>query len=258
MFQVATGPVARSIARIVLGAFFAAQAPSGFAQTAAPMPDAGAESPVVAEAFSRLDALAEELARADGVVPPPVPPPPKPAPAPPNPPNGGPRPAPSLPGTVPVPSETSHCGPLEEITEAIKEVEDRYGEYSDAIVEVNNKLPGFREGVLDPERACGRRFGDDIGYAIRRLEGIDILGDQQHAGGLGVCVDRLRRETNDKMDEENISTIALQRLAALLERLKGANGQIISLERSLVRGTSKRDRLVQELEHFHEEIKRAC
>ena len=258
-----TGLVPRSIARIVLGAFFVAQTPTGFAQTAAPMPDAGAESPEVAEAFSHLDALAEELAErrnllahANGGTPLPAPSPPIPAPAP-APSNGGPRPAPSLPGTVPVPSEPGRCGPLEEIAETIKEARERYGEYSSAIAEVNGKLPDFREGVLDPERVCERRFGDDIGYAIRRIKELDILVDQQHVGGLSVCVDSLRRETDDKMSEE-ISTIRLQRLAAQLDRLRDTNEQTMSLERSLVRGISKRDRLVQELEHFHEEIKRAC
>ena len=263
MSREALGFVARSIAGVVLGVFIAAQTPTGLAQTAAPRPDPDAESPEVAEVFSHLDALADELAelrsQAGGIVPPPPPVPdlgPSPAPRPP--PNVAARPPPTLPESLPdVGPGTIGCGPLEEITETIKEVEDRYREYSGAIVEVNDKLPGFREGMLAPEHICERRFGDDISYEINRLKELAILGAQQHVGRLSVCVDRLRRETDDKMSEE-ISTIRLQRLAALLARLKNTNDQTINLERSLVRGISKRDRLVQELEHFHEEIRGAC
>ena len=263
MSRKVTGLVARSIAGVVLGAFFAAQTPTGLAQTAAPMPDAGAESRKVAEAFSRLNALAEELAEQQGRiaqeaggVPPPAPPPPGPVPAPQAPSNGGPRPAPSPSGSVP--SETSHCDPLEEITETIREVEERYGEYSDAIVEVNSRLPDFREGMLDPVRVCERRFGDDIGHEIGRLKELDILRDQRHVDGIGVCVDQLRRETDKEMGKEGITTIRLQRLAARLEQLTDINHQIINLQEALVRGNSKRDRLIQELDHFHEEVKETC
>lgn len=256
--------VTRSIAGVVMGSFFAAQTPTGLAQTAAPMPDAGAESPEVAEAFSRLDALAEELAKrrgliaqAAGGVPPPASPLPDSVsvPAPRTPSNGGPRPAPSPSGSVP--SETSRCGPLEEITETIQKIEGHYDEYSKAITEVHGKLSGFRERVLDLERICEPRFGEDVGYEIRRLKELDILGDQRHIDGPSACVDRLRMEIDAKMSDE-INHISLQRLGVQFTRLKDMNDQIIDLERSLVRGMSKRDRLVQELEDYHEEIRGAC
>lgn len=258
MSREAIGLVARTmIAGIVLGVFFEAEA-----QIVAPVPDVGAESPEVAKAFSRLDALADELSelrrppvQADGGDPPllgPIPALEPPSTV------SGPRPAPSLPSAVRGPSGTGYCGSLEEITETIKEVEERYDGYSVAIVEVNSKLPGFREGMLDPEHICERRFGDDISYEISRLKELAILGAQQHVGRLGVCVDRLRRDIEDKMSEENISTIRLQRLVVLLARVKNTNDQTINLDRSLLRGISKRDRLVQELEHFYEEIKGAC
>ena len=258
----ATGLAARSIAGVVLGSFFAAQTSTGLAQTAAPMPDAGTESREVAEAFSHLDALAEELAerrgriaQAAGGIPPPASLPPDPVPAPQTTSNGGPRPAPDP--SQPMPREPSHCGTLEEITETFNEVEGHYDEYSKVITEVNGKLLGFRERVLDLERICEARFGEDVGYEIRRLNELDILGDQQHISGPSVCVDRLRREIDEKMSEE-INTIRLQRMAVQLTRLTGMNNQIIDLERSLVRGMSKRDRLIQELEYIHEEIGGAC
>ena len=259
VFWKKTGLVARSIFGIVLGIFFAMQTPVGLAQTTSPIPVIGAENEIAKAFFDHLDCLAEQLSerrnlatqvRECATIPP-------------DPvltlrtsSNGDQRSALSSLGAEP--SAIDHCDSLEEVSKAIEETKGRYMKYGDVIIKVNKNLPGFRKHLLDPKHICLSEFEKLVASGIQQLEEIDIRGDQQYVYGHGVCMDRLRREIDAKMSQDTNTIIRQQRLAAQQDRLRGINEQIINLDLSLLRGISKRDRLIQELKSFHEEIKEAC
>lgn len=168
--------------------------------------------------------------------------------------NGKPSPS-QIPSATP--GEAGSCGTLKEIEDRMEEVKERYEEYSLAINKANDKLPDFRKEILDPERVCARRTRDEIGSAIVWVRKIDILDDQKIVNTFAICIDGLRRETERNMDEAD-TTVRLQRLAARMEQLQAINDESMDVERALLRGISKRKRLLQELEQFHEEVTDAC
>ena len=229
---------------------------SGFRGTAV------AESADVTEAFSRLDALSEELLkrrraleeRGLGVSPAPAPAPPAvvaPAPAP----SSGIRQI--LDSIAGKRSKAKPCGSRQEMTKRISELQGRYKKHSTAIIDVNDQLPTFRKGVLNIEHVCAKRLTDDIASAMGRVKVLDVETDREDVNILTACVDRLREKTNDELKATK-SNIRLQRLAAEMERLGSMTHRVADIERALLRGISKRDRLVQELGQFQEEIKAEC
>ena len=239
---------------------------------------AAAESPEVTEAFSRLDALAEELAarrRALGDVPGTAS-----APAPASPPVPGaasaaasaspPDSAEGARGRSTSPSNRDlrapavagqgkevPCASRPEMAEMITGLRQRYGEHGKAIIGVNDEVPAFREGVLDLERVCTDRLANEVASARARVEVLDLEADHRVVGTLTTCVDRLREKTDDDLSAAT-SNIRMQRLAAEMERLGSMTHRVADLERALLRGISKRDRLVLELGQFQQEIEAAC
>ena len=237
---------------------------------------AAAESPEVTQAFSRLDALAEELAarrRALGDVPGTasafVPASPPAA-------GAGSPPAPASPPDsvesgrgrlfsirdLGAPAVAGHggeapCASRPEMAEVITGLRQRYGEHGKAIIGVNDEVPAFREGVLDLERVCTDRLANRIASARARVEVIDLEADHRVVGTLTTCVDRLREKTDDDLSAAT-SNIRMQRLAAEMERLGSMTHRVADLERALLRGISKRDRLALELGQFQQEIEAAC
>ena len=143
------------------------------------------------------------------------------------------------------------------MTKRISELQQRYEEHGTAIIDVNDQLPTLRKGVLDIERVCAKRLTDDIASAMARVEVLEVETDREDVNILTACVDRLREETNDELKATKIN-IRLQRLATEMERLVKMTHLVEELERALLRGISKRDRLVQELGQFQREIKAAC
>ena len=211
----------------------------------------------VDDAFSRLDELAEEIAErqralgdAPGVVPVPAPPPgavPAPAPA----------PAPAPLDTMPEARVDASCATRQEMAERVTGLRKRYAAHGRAIVGVNDELPAFRAGVLDMGRVCTQRLANDITTARGRVEGLDLEADYRVVETLVVCVDRLREATDDELSATT-NNIRMQRLAGEMERLARMTHRVADLERALLRGISKRDRLVQELGQFRQEIDAAC
>ena len=214
---------------------------------------AAATSSEVADAFSRLDALAEELAErqralgeAPGAAAIPAPPPSAVA---------APAPAPLAPGAG-VQDETT-CGSRQDIITQIKALQGRYDDHGTTIISVNNDLPTFRQGVLDTRRVCTPRLTDSIGAALARVDELDLEADYRVVDTLTACVDRLRQATDGELSAAT-SNIRMQRLAEEMERLTSMTHQVADLERALLRGISKRDRLVQELGQYRQEIEDAC
>ena len=229
-----------------------------------------AESSEVAEAFSRLDALAEELAGWQrsigqaGAASATVPTPPTaavPAPA-----------APQPEATEGVRSgqddgvqglaagtrgSSAPCGSRQEMAETIEALLERYEGHGRAIIEVNDKLPWFRRAVLDMEHICTERLANDVASVLTRLEGLDLAADYQVVDRLTTCVDRLRRETDDELSATK-SSIRMKRLAAEMERLGLMTHRVADMERALLRAISKRDRLVYAFGQFQEEMEAVC
>ena len=154
-------------------------------------------------------------------------------------------------------SSSGACGSRQEMTERISELQQRYKKHGTAIIAVNDQLPTLRKGVLDIERVCAKRLTDDIASAMARVKVLEVETDREDVNILTACVDRLREKTNDDLKATEIN-IRLQRLAAEMERLGSMTHRVADLERALLRGISKRDRLVQELGQFQQEIKAAC
>ena len=143
------------------------------------------------------------------------------------------------------------------MTKRISELQGRYKKHSTAIIDVNDQLPTLRKGVLDIKHVCAKRLTDDIASAMGRVKVLDVETDREDVNILTACVDRLREETNDELKATK-SNIRLQRLAAEMERLGSMTHRVADIERALLRGISKRDRLLEELGQFQEEIKATC
>ena len=228
---------------------------------------ASATSSELADAFSRLDALAEELdelqralADAPGAPSDSVPlPPPEVLPA-----------APSEdsllteelarePFPVPIDSGGSQvCGSRREIAERTSMIEQRYDAHGTVLIAVNGDLPALRDGVLAEEVRCTQRLAKRVDSALKRLGVIDFATDQQAVDTFVACVDRLREETDAELKEDAISGIRRRRLNNELGHLGDVTHRVTGLERALLRGISKRDRLMHELEQYREEIQAAC
>ena len=153
--------------------------------------------------------------------------------------------------------EVADCGSRHELAATITVLQDRYDEYGEAIIEVNDELPSLRQTVLDMERVCTERLTKYIGSALTRVEALAIAADYRIVETLTACVDRLRRETDEELSGA-ASNIRMQRLAVELELLGRMTHRVADLERALLRGISKRDRLVQELGQFQREIEAVC
>lgn len=149
------------------------------------------------------------------------------------------------------------CGSRQEVAEQMSRMKQRYHAFSAVIIAVNNNLPTFRRGVLDARRVCTPRLTDDIGSALVRVEGLDLEADDRVVDTLTACVDRLRQATDGELSAAT-SSIRTQRLAAEMDRLTSMTHQVTDLERALLRAISKRDRLVQELGQFRQEIEDDC
>ena len=242
-------------------------------------PVATTESPEVADAFAELDALSatiadrlQELARQSGV--PPASPSPAPAPPPPVPDRpadsdivaGGPPTQPA--GTNDVTGGESHaaapqaepepCGSREDMALSMDEMDERYAEFKQVILGVNEDLRTYRSDMRDVHKACASQTKSSITSALRRLQKLDIGADVEWAVGLSNCVDRLRRKTDEEFNKDGISTIRLQRLSDELARLTKMTHRAQDRERELGRADSKRNRLKDELGQLKHEIDRDC
>ena len=155
------------------------------------------------------------------------------------------------------PGMDAPCASRQETAERITGLQQRYGEHGEAIIDVNEELSGFRKGVLDMERVCTQPLASDIASARARVEVLDLEADYRIVDDITACVDRLREKTDDELSAMT-SNIRMQRLAAEMERLGSMTHRVADLERALLRGISKRDRLVQELGQFQREIEAAC
>ena len=158
-------------------------------------------------------------------------------------------------------TESESCGTRDEIDLRLGEIDERYTEYRQTILPVNDDLPRFREDVRDIDKACAQQLNSNIASAIKKLEGIDFEADSDLAVDLMVCVDRLRRETDDEFNAPDISTIRMQILSDELERLTDLTHRVRKLEGALQRAVSKRNRLVEELMEliqYIQEIQGTC
>ena len=228
---------------------------------------ASATSSELADAFSRLDALAEELdelLRALGdasEAPSDSAPllPPEAVPAVPSEDSLVTEEMAREPFPVPVDSGGSPaCSSRREIAERTSMMEQRYDANGTVLIAVNGDLPALRAGVLDEEGICAQRLAKRVASALKRLGVIDFETDQQAVDIFVACVDRLREETDAELNKETNSGIRLQRLTNELGHLGDVTHRVTGLERALLRGISKRDRLMQELEQYREEIEAAC
>ncbi|MCY4515169.1 MAG: hypothetical protein OXC69_08580 [Candidatus Tectomicrobia bacterium] len=86
---------------------------------------------------------------------------------------------------------------------------------------------------------------------------IDLEADYRFVDKLTACVDLLRESTDDELRAPT-SNIRVQRLVEEMERLTSMTHKVTDLERELLRGISKSDRIVQEVGQFRQEIKVAC
>ena len=136
-------------------------------------------------------------------------------------------------------------------------LQDRYDEHGRTIIAVNDELPRLRKTVLDMERVCTEHLSDDIGSALGGIEALDLAADYRVVERLTGCVDRLREETDEELSGTS-SNIRMQRLAVEMVRLGRMTHRVADLERALLRGISKRERLVQELGQFQQEIEAVC
>lgn len=221
-----------------------------------------ATSPELTDAFSRLDALAEELAerqRAFGEAP-------AADPIPLSPPEIVPAPLPVDTvvdeDVVPTPSPVDTrgktvCGSRQKMAERMSRLQKRYKAHGNVIIAVNDALPAFRAGVLDTEGICGVALAEDVDSALAQVRVIDLEPDRQVVDTLITCVDHLREETDDQFNTTT-NSIRAQRLANEMQLLNEMTLRVTGLERALLRGISKRDRLVQELEQYQQEIQGAC
>ena len=213
-----------------------------------------ARSPEIIEAFSELDRLAEELAerrRELGEVP-----------AAATPPASG-----TSDGAVSsedVPSRDADvggrnvsCASRQEVADLMEGLEERYKEHGEAIIQTNGRLPAFREKLLDAEQVCSRDLEGDIVAGYSMVERLELEADRDMVDELTICVDRLRHETDEQLSATT-NNIRMQRLAAEMERLGSMTHRVTNLERALLRGISKRDRLVEELGQFRQEIEVTC
>ena len=150
------------------------------------------------------------------------------------------------------------CGSRQEIAKELSELEKRYDENGTVLITVNDDLPAFRAGVLDDSGICAQRLTEGVNSALQQLEVIDFGRDQQDVDTFVPCVDRLREETDEKMSNATNSIIRHQRLANEMEILNEMTHRVTGLERALLRGVSKRDRLMQELGQYRDEIQSAC
>ena len=220
---------------------------------------AAATSSELTDAFSRLDALAEELAERQrelgGAPEAPSDPAPLPLPETPPPVDEALAPAPTR---LPVDTQGQPiCGARQDLAERMSRLQQRYDAHGAVIIAVNDALPAFRAGVLDMEGICAPRLAENVDSALARVGVIDLEPDRQVVDTLITCVDRLREETDDKFNTTT-NSIRAQRLANELEILNAMTLGVTGLERALLRGISKRDRLVQELEQYRQEIQGAC
>ena len=220
---------------------------------------AAATSSDLSDAFSRLDALAEELAERQrelgGAPEAPFDPAPLPLPETPPPVDEALAPAPTR---LPVDTQGKPvCGVRQDLAERMASLQQRYDAHGAVIIAVNDALPAFRAGVLDMEGICAPRLAENVDSALARIGVIDLEPDRQVVDTLITCVDRLREETDDKFNTTT-NSIRAQRLANEMELLNAMTLGVTGLERALLRGISKRDRLVQELEQYRQEIQGAC
>ena len=225
-----------------------------------------ATSSELTDAFSRLDALAEELAerqRALGGVPEaasdltPIPPP-EAVPAVPPVDTVATEDLAREPTPLPVDAQGNPvCGSRQEMAERMSRLQDRYDANGTVLIAVNDNLPAFRSGVLHEEDICAQLLAEDVDSALAQVQVINLEPDRQIVDTLITCVDRLRDETDKKFDTTT-NSIRARRLANEMELLNEMTLRVTGLERALLRGISKRDRLVQELEQYWREIQGAC
>lgn len=251
------GPGSRIGSRIVLSLLVFGQllatAPAEDRKGAVEATDS--ELPAVAEAFARLDALQRDLAAWRQAL------------------SGGSGEAPfSIPAVAEdegVPLSTGEvssapsrmrdvsCDSREKIDDNLGEIEERHAEAADTIIDANQDLRNFRAGLLNLDEICEPRLADGIASAETRLLELDIETDRTATNEISICIDRLRKRTDNDLKQAD-SSIRMRRLAAEMEGLIAVTERAMELERALLRGRSKRDRIVQELRQFQQEIENAC
>ena len=263
---IATLPLAlRARAAAQAGVFLLASLLSAGTVLALTSQGAANESPQIADAFAELDALTaaiasrlQALTRLTGLPSPPPPPgPPRPrgdeAAGPPSPPPGTGGASGETPETG-RPPEPQQCGTREDMASSMLGMDNRYADFKQTILAVNDDLATFRQDVLDIDKVCTPQVESSIASAINRLEKLEIDGDSDLAIDLIVCVDQRRRATEEKIGTLGNSTIRMQRLSDELKRLTDTTHRVQELERALGRAVSKRNRLVEELNQLRREI----
>lgn len=153
--------------------------------------------------------------------------------------------------------ESTTCGSRQELSTTIGVLQERYDEHGRTIIAVNDELPMLRKMVLDVEHVCTERLAKHIDSALSGVDARDLAADYRIVEKLTGCVDRLRQATDEELSA-TASNIRMQRLAVEMEQLGLMTHLVADLERALLRGISKRERLVQELGQFQQEIKAVC
>ena len=138
------------------------------------------------------------------------------------------------------------------------EMDERYAEFKQVILGVNEDLRTYRSDMRDVDKACAPQTKSNITSALRRLQKLDIGADVEWAAELSNCVDRLRRKTDEEFNKDGITTIRLQRLSDELARLTKMTHRTQDRERELGRADSKRNRLREELDDLKHEIDNDC
>lgn len=237
------------------------------------------ESPQITAAFEELDALAaaianrlQDKAHLPGL---PLPPPPPGPPQPPDPPpvpNSGNQayspPSPpqttgdgnyTEPPEVDPQTEPEPCGTREDMDLRIREVEERFGNFRQAINGANNDLPAYREGVRDANTRCTAQFESSIASTISRLDRLDIDAAYDVADKLLACVDQQRRTINRKMDQPDKNDVQMTILLTdENDRLTDTTNRVRDIQDLLLRAASKRRRLVEESTQIKHVISAAC
>ena len=151
----------------------------------------------------------------------------------------------------------SSWGSREKIAEALGNLDERRRDAGRAINDTNENLAEFRKALLDEDEICESDLVENIVSAESRLVNLGIEGDLTAVAMIAVCIIDLRRRTDDAFDRAT-GSIRLRRLGAEMERLTAIVERAMNLEKALLRGVNKRDRVVGELGQFRREIGIAC
>ena len=212
------------------------------------------EPPALSEAFARLDALAKEIderLRALGVetdTPQ--------APGPDRHSTAGCIAPDADPQSAGAQSARLSCAPRENLAQRTRALKADFEAQRRTVGAINRDLPAFRDAMLD-KRVCTDALAQEIGAALGRLDQLHLTAGCGAVARIGPCIDRLRADFERRMKETD-NAVLLQRLATELKHLSSLNVEVVAFEEALLRGISKRNRLVQELREFTDVIEVSC